>query len=99
MKLVRDLTPQHMQHEAHFEQLSEADFPRYLRLKLQEEVQEYLTEYSADKLADILEVVYALSELQGIQRDALESLREVKAREEGQFKTRLALTRKEHHHG
>ncbi|GEM48574.1 nucleoside triphosphate pyrophosphohydrolase [Deinococcus cellulosilyticus] len=98
MKLVRDhAREQHS--EAHFERLSEEDFPRYLRLKLQEEVQEYLAQSSAEELADILEVVYALAELQGIQKDNLEALREVKAREQGTFRERLALVRKEPTHG
>jgi predicted house-cleaning noncanonical NTP pyrophosphatase (MazG superfamily) len=56
-----------------------------LLAKLREEVGEFEDEPSAEELADVLEVVYALAGEMTLTRGELEAVREMKARERGAF--------------
>ena len=61
-----------------------------LRAKLREEVQEFLdSDDDPEELADILEVLYALAEDGGTDRQQLEKLRSAKAEERGAFADRI----------
>ena len=60
-----------------------------MREKLREEVSEYLDSGEVLELADVLEVVYALAELEGIAKGQLEHLRHEKEQERGAFRKRL----------
>lgn len=62
-----------------------------LKEKLSEEVEEFLASEDVKELADILEVVYALSELQSISRDEIERIRAEKENKKGAFKKRIIL--------
>lgn len=93
-KLVRDKIPailhaKGLQYNA--KTLSPAEYAIALEQKLQEEVQEYLTDKNGEELADILEVVYALAESLGISPEALQKIREHKAGERGAFKDKVFL--------
>ena len=96
-KLVRDKIPQMIEEEGFIPNtcaLSEDEYIEALRVKLTEEVQEYLSDRDAEELADILEVVYALANAQGIPQDTLEQIRKAKADARGGFEKRLWLISK-----
>ena len=61
--------------------------------KLDEETREFLAERTAEELADILEVVYALAEDAGLTPDGLEAIRLEKRFARGGFSQRLFLER------
>ncbi|CAM4448760.1 nucleoside triphosphate pyrophosphohydrolase [Deinococcus marmoris] len=86
-KLVRDRIPELFGGKSHL--LNPDDFCAALRTKLGEEVAEYLESGEVLELADVLEVVYALAELDGVDRNELEDLRARKAQECGGFAARL----------
>ena len=86
-KLVRDRIPELF--GGTVQPLGEAEYRTALRAKLQEEVQEYLQSGEVMELADVLEVVYALSELDEVDPARLEILRSEKAAERGAFRRRL----------
>lgn len=93
-KLIRDKIPLIIAAKGQTSKTHVADDAEYaakLREKLSEEVQEFLKDNSVEELADILEVVYALSENLGTDAAALEMLRTKKAEERGGFKKRLIL--------
>ncbi|MEK9131481.1 MAG: nucleoside triphosphate pyrophosphohydrolase [Patescibacteria group bacterium] len=62
-----------------------------LQAKLKEEVHEYLDNPSPEELADIMEVVHALSRIHRLSPKKLEHLRKKKARKRGAFKKRIVL--------
>ncbi len=92
-KLVRDKIPQIIRSKGLEPLIYAADADEYgvrLRDKLREEVQEFLdSESDPEELADILEVLYALAEQAGTDRQQLEKLRAAKAEERGSFGDRI----------
>jgi predicted house-cleaning noncanonical NTP pyrophosphatase (MazG superfamily) len=95
-KLIRDKIPEVIaknNQQAEIRTLNDDEFAWELEKKLQEEVGEYLQDKSPEELADILEVVFALGELQGYGQSQLERLRTQKAQERGGFKKKLFLVR------
>lgn len=99
-KLVRDRIPEILMNKGiriQFDFLSDNDFHKYLMRKLNEEIDEYVHEWDEKELVDIIEIIYALSELEGQSIEELEGLRKKKAKERGVFKnkTRLLLTEEE----
>jgi len=93
-KLVRDRIPEIIRDKGiipvtHI--ASDGEYRQKLRLKLQEEVDEFLADDNTEELADILEVVYALGDLLGYDRYSLEQLRNEKASLRGQFKDGIIL--------
>lgn len=88
-KLVRDRIPfLYDDDQSRHRQLNDTDFEAALREKLQEEVAEYLESGEAMELTDILEVVYALAELDGLTSSQLDTLRAEKAAKRGAFRER-----------
>lgn len=69
----------------------EEEYARSLREKLKEEVEEFLKDRNEEELADILEVIHALSDFMKIHFDELEKLRKKKASERGGFSKRIIL--------
>ncbi|MCR5608653.1 MAG: transposase [Lachnospiraceae bacterium] len=63
----------------------------YLDRKLEEELDEYQADKSLEKLADLLEVMYAVTVARGYSVSELESLRREKAKKRGGFEKRLHL--------
>jgi len=93
-KLVRDNIPNIIKKNGDEFKIHIADDKEYsekLKEKLQEEVDEFIKEPNAEELADILEVVYALSESLKITKVELERIRKDKANENGPFKKRIIL--------
>ncbi|MEO3809447.1 nucleoside triphosphate pyrophosphohydrolase [Sphaerisporangium sp. B11E5] len=88
-KLVRDKIPQIIRATGMEPIIRVADSGEYaarLRDKLREEVGEFFTsDQDPEELADVLEVVYALAQLAGLDREELEKLRAAKAEERGGF--------------
>ena len=71
--------------------LSDAEYTAELEKKLDEEVAEFHKDQNLEELADILEVVYALTENLGYSKEELQTLREKKAAERGGFRDRVFL--------
>ncbi len=92
-KLVRDKIPQIIRSKGLEPVTYTASIEEYavrLRDKLREEVEEFLaSDNDPEELADILEVLYALAERAGADRQQLEKLRAVKAEERGGFADRV----------
>ena len=97
-KLVRDNIPQMIKAQGetpHIRILSQDEYLCCLRSKLNEEVAEYLESGSLEELADILEVVYALTEAEGYSTVDLLSAYEKKHSERGGFTGKIFLISKE----
>ena len=93
-KLVRDGIPRKLEEKGVEYTTHIANAQEYLNalvLKLGEEVREFETDHNPEELADILEVVYALAQAQGISREQLEQIRAQKAAERGAFQERIIL--------
>lgn len=92
-KLVRDKIPQIIRSKGQEPMVYVAGAGEYaarLRDKLTEEVAEFLaSDNDPEELADILEVLYALAEQAGTDRQQLEKLRAAKAGERGGFADRV----------
>lgn len=93
-KLVRDGIPAKIKNggkNPKFHLADEKEFAERLTDKLNEEVDEFVKDRSLEELTDILEVVYALSELSGAPKEKLEALRKDKLKRVGGFKDRIVL--------
>ena len=93
-KLVRDKIPAMIEAQGknpNIRILSNAEYTAELEKKLDEEVAEFHKDQNLEELADILEVVYALTENLGHSREELLALREKKAAERGGFRDRVFL--------
>lgn len=93
-KLVRDGIPDLIRQKgqkAVTTVLSHGEYALRLEEKLDEEVAEFHESKELEELADILEVVYALSEATGHSVSALQEAYQRKHRERGGFADRLFL--------
>lgn len=91
-KLVRDRIPEIIRRngsECDVRRLDSNEFEQEAREKLKEELAEYLdadnSEQALEELADLLELIYCLSEHHGYTKEELEGLREDKAERRGSF--------------
>ena len=87
-KAVRDRIPEiiHSQGKTcEVKELENQAFLRYIEYKLIEELEEYLESKEPEELADLLEVVYRVAQLQGVLPEELEQIRQKKAEEWGCF--------------
>lgn len=94
-KLVRDNIPQicaENDKNTVVKSLSAEAYAKALRKKLKEEVAEFMESGEAEELADILEVVQALSAQQNVSWDALLQIKAQKRDVRGGFEKRLLLT-------
>lgn len=67
------------------------EYYRKLKEKLREELEEFQKDNSAEELADMLEIIYAIADFKKIKRKKLESIRKQKAKKRGTFKKRIIL--------
>ena len=96
-KLVRDLIPDIIEAQGekpNIRILDDAEYRDCLSGKLDEEVQEFHKDNNLEELADILEVVYALAEING-GREELERIYAKKHEARGGFSERIFLISKE----
>jgi predicted house-cleaning noncanonical NTP pyrophosphatase (MazG superfamily) len=97
-KLVRDEIPLVMAERGvpgTFRELGADEFVRALEDKLGEEVREYQVSHDLEELADLVEVVLALVEVQGSSVESFEQLRLMKRATLGGFTKRLLLVKEE----
>ncbi|GGL69029.1 nucleoside triphosphate pyrophosphohydrolase [Halocalculus aciditolerans] len=94
-KLVRDGIPGIIEEEGETPVTHVADGDEYEDRLLDEEAAEYRESGDVEELADVLEVVHALRDLEGRSRDELETMRAEKAEERGRFSEGVVLERVE----
>ncbi|SEH83584.1 Predicted house-cleaning noncanonical NTP pyrophosphatase, all-alpha NTP-PPase (MazG) superfamily [Halobacillus karajensis] len=97
-KLVRNLIPQIIEKQGkalETQILSDEEYHKELRTKLQEEVNEYLEAESdvdaVEELADVLELMKALAKQHGSSIEEVEKVREEKAEKRGAFDEKVFL--------
>ena len=98
-KLVRDKIPQIIEEnggKAEIRILENDEYRQFLEKKLDEEVGEYHQDKSAEELADILEVVYALAASIGCSKEQLLNIYQKKHDERGGFAERILLISSEY---
>ena len=93
-KLVRDKIPQIIQEdgrECEIKLASKEEKYKLLEAKLQEEVNEFLEDKNLEELADVMEVLFGLSEALGYSEEDLLKARDKKLDERGGFKDGVVL--------
>jgi len=93
-KAIRDKIPEIIEKsggKCNVKTLSDIEFLEKLEEKLGEEVSEYQKSKSPEELADILEVIYRISELKGVSKEKLDEIRFKKSSERGAFEKNLFL--------
>lgn len=94
-KLVRDKIPEIIKSSNRVPECrildNDQEYLRYLIKKLQEEVMEFTENPCVEELADVKEVIDALSGVRGL--GGVESVQERKRKERGGFSGRILLTR------
>lgn len=93
-KLIRDNIPEIIKKDGGTPVIRELDnesYFHYLNLKLQEEMHEYLEEYSIEEFCDILEVLEAISKFKGFTPQQVAEVKAKKAEHNGAFDKKLFL--------
>lgn len=93
-KLVRDKIPEIIERnggKAEIRILADEEYRVFLEAKLDEEVGEYHRDKTAEELADILEVVYALAASIGCSQEELQAVYQKKHDARGGFDKRILL--------
>jgi len=94
-KLIRDRIPIIIQEQGKKpiiqEIISDKEFEEYLGKKLIEESKEYFDSKQIEELVDIMELIYSLLSLRGINPSKFEKMRVDKKAERGGFEKRLLL--------
>ncbi|RCW77028.1 nucleoside triphosphate pyrophosphohydrolase [Saliterribacillus persicus] len=97
-KLVRDFIPQIIEKagkQYSTKVLDTDDYKAALRTKLGEEIEEYLSaendQESLEELADLLEVVYAITKTHGSSMEDVEEIRQQKKEKRGGFNDKIFL--------
>ncbi|MBT5171964.1 MAG: nucleoside triphosphate pyrophosphohydrolase, partial [Candidatus Nitrosopelagicus sp.] len=83
---IRDKIPEIIQKDGHscsVKTLTDEEFLVQLEKKLSEEVAEYQNDKNPEELADILEVIYRIAQLEGVSKEELEKIRIKKSEERG----------------
>ncbi|MGQ0773085.1 MAG: hypothetical protein ACT4NY_01480 [Pseudonocardiales bacterium] len=91
-KLVRDRIPEIIQRAGLtpvVETASPQDYGRYVRAKLKEELEEYLSSGDVAEVADLIEVCFAAAALHGVSPDELLAIAQDKRQQRGGFDERL----------
>ena len=93
-KVIRDKIPEIIADsgkKCNTKQLDDKSFLTELEKKLTEEVNEYSESKDVEELADLLEVIYRISELRGVNSDELDEIRKDKVKKRGKFSSNLFL--------
>ena len=93
-KAIRDKIPEIIADSGKkytLKQLDDISFLSELEKKLNEEVNEYSESKDVEELADLLEVIYRISELRGVNSDELDEIRKDKVKKRGKFSSNLFL--------
>jgi predicted house-cleaning noncanonical NTP pyrophosphatase (MazG superfamily) len=93
-KLVRDKIPSIIESKGEkpiTKILDAEEYIRELNRKLQEELLEFLQDNTAEELADMLEVIYAIANTHHISIEELERIREQKKEDKGGFEKKIFL--------
>jgi len=93
-KVVRDKIPEIIAESGkkyNLKQLDDESFLAELEKKLIEEVNEYSESKDVEELADLLEVIYRISELRGVNSEEFDKIRKDKAEKRGKFASNLFL--------
>lgn len=93
-KLVRDKIPEIIRNEGReckYRILSDEDYYRELKIKLNEEVKEFQDSEEVEELADILEVIYSLAKAKKYSEEELNAIRKNKADKRGAFDKKIFL--------
>lgn len=93
-KLVRDRIPEIINSkgdECITEILPEDKYLEMLDEKLDEELKEYHEDQNIEELADLVEVIYAVTKARGYTLEELEKTRREKAEKRGAFEKRILL--------
>jgi len=93
-KAIRDKIPEIIKESGkncNVKKLNDSEFLVQLEKKLVEELAEYQESKNVKELADILEVIYRISELKGITSDELDCIKNEKAKKRGKFDDNLFL--------
>ena len=93
-KLIRDKNVEIMEklgHKVVYEILDDERDNAELDKKLKEEVNEYLTDYSVEEMADVMEVIHAMLDYRGITMEEVEKVRIEKRNRKGAFKNKVFL--------
>jgi predicted house-cleaning noncanonical NTP pyrophosphatase (MazG superfamily) len=97
-KLVRDNIPEIIKNngETPITHIAEEkEYEEALTRKLHEEIGEFLDDPSVEEVADIVEVLYAICALNGVDLQSLERVRQQKIEERGNFQKRIILEKTE----
>ena len=93
-KLVRDRIPEIIEasgKSCKTEILSDEEYLRMLDAKLDEELAEYHKDQNIEELADLLEVIHAVTIARGYTLEELEAVRTDKAEKRGGFSRKILL--------
>ncbi len=93
-KLVRDRIPEIIAsngHECKTKLLADAEYLTMLDAKLNEEIAEYQQDKNIEELADMLEVIRAITAARGYTWEELETLRAKKEEARGGFSKKIFL--------
>jgi predicted house-cleaning noncanonical NTP pyrophosphatase (MazG superfamily) len=93
-KVIRDKIPEIIEKsgkKSNIKHLDDESFLAELEKKLNEEVSEYVESKDVEELADLLEVIYRISELRGVNSDELDKIRKDKAEKRGKFTNNVFL--------
>ncbi|MBN1431826.1 MAG: nucleoside triphosphate pyrophosphohydrolase [Methanomicrobiaceae archaeon] len=93
-KAVRDRIPEIICSKGemcNYEGLNDEEFLPFLQLKLIEESNEYIESGDEEELADLLEVIFRIAEIRGIDPARLDEIRKEKSKIAGSFKKNVVL--------
>jgi len=93
-KLVRDGIPEIIARNGGIPSVhvaNDEEYNRRLKEKLAEEIAEFEVDENIEELADILEVIDAIIEFKGFNREELDKVKSLKALDRGRFLKRIIL--------
>lgn len=93
-KAVRDRIPEIIKEsgkQCKTRTLSDEEYLPYLEVKLEEELREYTESRNLMELADLLEIIHRITEINGSSIEELEKLRLTKKQERGGFSENIVL--------